>query len=72
MNALMTNIFPANHYDGLFLRENSPFTISNGADLDPSDYIMHDALERKKQSNKVQEKTHKLSSTISDFKKIIK
>jgi hypothetical protein len=48
MNALMTNLLTgeaAITYDGLFLRENSPFTISNGADLDPSDYIRHDPQE---------------------------
>jgi len=38
----MSNLFNSENvasYDGLYLRDNTPFTISNGIDLDPTHYI---------------------------------
>jgi len=45
MNKLMTGFLLHQkyffmHYDGLYLRENEPFTISNGTDLNITHYMM--------------------------------
>lgn len=49
MEHLMMNLLTAGKpfmqrimYDGLYLRENEPFTISNGVDLNISHYVIKD------------------------------
>jgi len=55
MNEMMKNFLEAQnkiHYDGLYLRGNEPFTISNGTDLDKSHYLIKNATAENRSENK--------------------